>query len=321
MTNLKLLSSLLTLIFVCSTIGLLAQNDIPFGDLPPNPEYGKCYAKCKMPDQYEYVETQQLVKAAGSKTRTIPAQYETRTEQIVIKDASTRLVTIPARYETRTEQVVIKEAETSTRTIPAKYKTVKERVLVSPARGAWTKKKKSPNCFSANPDDCYVVCWEEKAAEYKTVTRTVEVSPESTTSKTKPAQYKTIKKRVLVEPARVEEKVVPAQYKTISKRVLISPARTETIPVPAQYKTVREKKLISVGSYTGWTEILCAAKTTSNKVSQVQRALKAAGYAPGPIDGVMGIKTQAALKQYQTDKGLPLGNLNMQTLQALGVQG
>jgi len=27
-------------------------------------------------------------------------------------------------------------------------------------KGQWVKKKKSPNCFSANPDDCYVACYE-----------------------------------------------------------------------------------------------------------------------------------------------------------------
>ena len=35
----------------------------------------------------------------------------------------------------------------------------------------------------------------------------------------------------------------------------------------------------------------------------------------------MGLKTQAAMAQYQNDKGLPVGNLNIETLKALGVEG
>jgi len=34
----------------------------------------------------------------------------------------------------------------------------------------------------------------------------------------------------------------------------------------------------------------------------------------------MGVKTQAAMAQYQTDKGLPVGNMNLETLKALGVE-
>jgi hypothetical protein len=34
----------------------------------------------------------------------------------------------------------------------------------------------------------------------------------------------------------------------------------------------------------------------------------------------MGTRTKAALVQFQKDKGLPTGNLNIDTLKALGVQ-
>jgi peptidoglycan hydrolase-like protein with peptidoglycan-binding domain len=47
--------------------------------------------------------------------------------------------------------------------------------------------------------------------------------------------------------------------------------------------------------------------------------LNAAGFNCGAADGVLGVRTQTALKQFQTEKGLPIGNLNIQTLEALGV--
>jgi cytoskeletal protein RodZ len=58
---------------------------------------------------------------------------------------------------------------------------------------------------------------------------------------------------------------------------------------------------------------------TSGKVSQIQEALRAKGYDPGPTDNVLGAKTRTALTQFQKDNNLPVGNLNVETMRALGV--
>jgi len=302
--------------------------DIPFEDLPPA-ELGKCYAKCKIADQYENASVQQLVKEASTKLTKVPAQYETRTEQVLKKEGRTDYKVIPATYRTITEQVEIAPATTKIVTIQPKYKTETRKVLVTEARGEWVKKKKSPSCFSKNPDDCYIVCYEEKPAVYRTESYQVLVDNgaggtsvsggASTREETIPAKYKTVTKRVIDTPARVEEIVVPAQYTTVTKKVMISPETVRQETIPAVYKTVNERRLVSTGGYTVWTEILCPSQRSDSKISAVQRALNAAGYNCGAADGVLGLRTQTALKQYQTDKGLPIGNLNIQTLQALGV--
>ena len=49
---------------------------IPFDDLPPNSEYGKCYAKCRQPDIYETVSRSVLVKEASTKIIKVAAVYE-----------------------------------------------------------------------------------------------------------------------------------------------------------------------------------------------------------------------------------------------------
>ena len=90
------------------------------------------------------------------------------------------------------------------------------------------------------------------------------------------------------------------------------------------------KKLYIAGQLTeasnGKTfEVICPAdeKPTATiawaSKEDTQRALNAAGYNAGSPDGVMGVRTQSALKQFQNDKGLPIGNLNLETLKALGV--
>ncbi len=63
-------------------------------------------------------------------------------------------------------------------------------------------------------------------------------------------------------------------------------------------------------------------KMTTGKADnrEVQEALKAKGNDPGPIDGRMGAKTQAALKAFQEANGLKAtGQLDSQTAEKLGV--
>jgi Putative peptidoglycan binding domain len=53
---------------------------------------------------------------------------------------------------------------------------------------------------------------------------------------------------------------------------------------------------------------------------RVQRRLKELGHDPGPIDGRLGLQTQAALKAFQTDYGLAAtGEIDAETRAALGL--
>ncbi len=57
-------------------------------------------------------------------------------------------------------------------------------------------------------------------------------------------------------------------------------------------------------------------------VRQVQQALKSRGFLAGPVDGMMGPATERALRQFQESENLQTtGQLNRQTIAALGVQG
>ncbi len=59
---------------------------------------------------------------------------------------------------------------------------------------------------------------------------------------------------------------------------------------------------------------------SSEQVKAVQKALQDKGMDPGPIDGVMGPKTMAALKAFQKDQKLTeSGRLDDQTRNKLGV--
>jgi peptidoglycan hydrolase-like protein with peptidoglycan-binding domain len=58
------------------------------------------------------------------------------------------------------------------------------------------------------------------------------------------------------------------------------------------------------------------------RIGQAQERLKAAGYDPGPIDGVLGPQTRAALRRYQASQGLPMtGTLEEATRESLVPSG
>ena len=62
------------------------------------------------------------------------------------------------------------------------------------------------------------------------------------------------------------------------------------------------------------------ANLDQRTVRQVQQALSDKGHSPGPIDGVMGPRTRAALQDYQRSQNMTAGGLDSRTLESLGVQ-
>lgn len=224
-------------------------------------------------------------------------QYTFTSKQVINTPKIVKKVELPALYVTVYDTVVTKPARIKSETIPAVYETVKEQKMVAPATTKWVKGKADAGCLSADPEDCQVMCL-------------VEV----------PAQYKTISKRVMKSEAYTKTIQIPMEYKIVAKQVKVKDVSYAEQIIPATYKTVQERVLLRKGGYQGWKEILCNSELTSQKIMSIQRALLAAGFNPGPIDNIFGAKTKEALVAYQRAKGLPVGNLNIETLKSLGVQ-
>ena len=156
-------------------------------------------------------------------------------------------------------------------------------------------------------------------AEYKTTVDRVMDTPPTTRKVEIPAEYKTITKTVVVRPAETRVIEIPAEYKNIKKTVLVKPAETKVTDIPAQYRTVSNRRLVKPGGFSEWREVLCQNKINAVKIREIQAALKSRGYDPGPVDNIMGKQTKSALVKYQKDNGLPIGQLDFETLKSLGV--
>lgn len=65
-----------------------------------------------------------------------------------------------------------------------------------------------------------------------------------------------------------------------------------------------------------------AAGQGSDRTRAAQQALKDKGFDPGPIDGIDGPKTDAAIRDYQKQNNLAVdGRLNAQVMDSLGLHG
>ena len=144
-------------------------------------------------------------------------------------------------------------------------------------------------------------------------------TPATTREEVIPAEYATITKQMIASPASTREEAIPAEYSTSSRSVLKAAAATREIEIPAEYTTLTKRRLVKKGGFTEWREVVCDYKVTASLNRQIQRALRDRGYDPGPIDNIIGTKTKAALVKFQKDNGLPVGNLNVETMKALGV--
>ena len=98
-----------------------------------------------------------------------------------------------------------------------------------------------------------------------------------------------------------------------------SPAQVKENRVAAKKQDVVRRVKTGEGKMD-WRPILCETNASRGMVSKIQQALYNQGFDPGPIDGVMGQGTHAAVRAFQKKKGLAVGGLTMETLKALGVR-
>ena len=297
-----------------------AQIDPSMGTPPQPTEFGKCYAKCWISDKYDYVEERVQLTGGETTSKKVPAKYETAYEEVLIKEASTKYVAIAAVYETITKKVMSKEGSCKVNYTPAQYETKTTQKLVAAASGQWERKLKTPNCLSSNPDDCYILCWVEVPAVYDYDVDMVEISAEKYDTIYTGEEYTTVTVTALKTPATYTVSDVPAKYKSVPVQKLVKCEDIITNTTDATYKTNKRKVLIEAGGYTDWVEVVCDIDIDVSLVKRVQQKLNALGYNTGTPDGIMGSNTKRALEKYQTDKGLPVGNLNIATMESLGVK-
>jgi len=221
----------------------------------------------------------------------IPATYKTVTKQVIVTPETTKTVTIPAVYKTVATNELAAAASTKTVNIPATYKTVTRTNKVSDARYAWSNSAMEKNGMSRTSS---VICKVAIPAVTKVITSQVVATPAVSKTISIPATYKTVEVTKVVTPERAKKTIIPATYKTVSKQVKVSDQSVK------------------------WMPVLCKSSMTVSTISKIQSALTAAGFKT-PVTGRLDATTKASVKAYQTQKGLTVSGLSIDTLKHLGV--
>lgn len=234
-----------------------------------------------------------------------PTEYRTKTERVLVKQAGERIEVTPPIFDTVTDRILVQEAAERYEVTPALYETRTERVMVRPATSEWKLVKN---------DTIYGVLTQTNAVQ----TRIDEATGEVMCKIEVPAKYETIEKQVLVAPPRLKTVRIPEKYETIKRRVLKQPASQRRLPIREEYKTIVTQELAK-DAELGWVSVLCQTNLSASTVRDVQTRLKQAGHYAGPIDGLYGNGTAAAVKKYQRANGIAPAGLTADTLRRMGV--
>jgi hypothetical protein len=224
----------------------------------------------------------------------VPAKYKTITKRVLKSPATTKSVTTPAQYQTQNVRKLKTPAQERVIDIPETYQTITKTVKTSDPSTTWYATDKSSSASGNATGN--VLCYKEKPAIYKTVSRQVVKTPASTKS--------------------VE---VPAVYKTVEVRKMVASPQEKRIEIPATYGQVTKTDKVSEGSME-WRPVLCQANMTRSKIKEIQTALKTNGHYYGPIDGVVGSQTINAMQKFQRAKNLTTTRfLTIESVKELGV--
>ena len=175
------------------------------------------------------------------------------------------------------------------------------RVKIRDGDSKWILQEKlDRNCVSANPKDCIGLIKQEDPPHYKTI------------------RFRENEAFVVLETKRLRASA------SIELVDLSFPELKEGETYQT-YKDGNEVLYIKTraGDWTGWREILCGCGdgvSRGRTISEVQEALFQAGYYDGEIDNEMNVQTKAGLVKFQKDKGLPVGQLDLETLRALEIR-
>ena len=286
-------------------------------DLPPNFNPNSCYARIFIPARTTQRDQQVVVRDGYETLQLQQATYRVVEREIVLRPAYTRVEYVPPRFETRKQEIVtaprrieyaLAEADFVTKDVPVK---IRERYETWDA-----------NCSAAAPvagASAEVLCRKVVPPEYKTIKREVVKRSPRLIERVIPAKTQSVAVAVMVQPPERREIPIAAKVMRVQVMEQVTPMKQNRIQVPARTINV-PVEVIAQDARVEWRETVCDAVADRRFVREVQRALRRHGYNPGPIDGLMGGKTMAALNRFQRLEGLSQGGLLLETLQALGIR-
>lgn len=255
---------------------------------------------------------------------TVPAQYKTVNKRVLVRPAQNARKFIPAVYKTVKQKQRVSGALYKTVKRPARYATKNYRVQVAGAKYVWRPVLCATN---APKHHKYKAKYRKPAAIHRPVKRAVHRKqynrPAAGNGGISYAQYLAVMNAPLKSKASKKKRVKKKAAKKMMPKKLM-PKKVKATAMPEE-QAVKMAPLVKDAPKveTKATETKKPAKNKAqiqrNIVYGIQAALKSKGYNPGALDGKMGPNTAAALKAFQSSRGLPVGVLSKDTFRALGL--
>jgi len=200
-------------------------------------------------------------------------------------------------------------------------------LLAQTTRDEINREYKSRTSFGAEPGKCFAKCLIKPF--YERVTFDLPVFNGINTDQkgvykesilTKPEESKWIKSRI---DERCESSVSNDCFKWTLKSSSAEYSTVFSVDTALikeyDWQTFTEYIKIRDGGSTEWRAVVCDPDVTDLLISSIQHALKERNYYQGEITGTLDLKSRNALHSFQTDYGLPVGNLDYETLDTLEV--
>ena len=109
----------------------------------------------------------------------------------------------------------------------------------------------------------------------------------------------------------------PAVEESCDKTLCVEPTVTTTRSEP-EYK-IFTKIEVQTGSFSELREVLCSDNINGYMIREIHSALESKGYKTGDKADEIDAQTKATLIQFQKANNLPIGQLDLKTLEALGI--
>lgn len=305
------------------------------------------YKSRTIPAQYKTVVNRVMVKPAyntwrkghGAITRIdnmtgeimcrvkIPAVYKTVKKRVLVRPAKTLRTFVPAVYKTVKQKQFVSPALYKTVRTPDRYKTKNYRVKTGGARYVW----RAVLCKTNAPKHYGKKHYAKRVSKnYKKTSKKYHKVASNHTRRVAPKQYrqapKHYRKVAVARKPVVRNHNYATQYKQsgINYQDYLRVMNTGSKNTASSYQT--PKRINRKVSYRNTVNIKkqstprkIKADTRRGIVYGIQKALKAKGFDPGSMDGKMNAGTAAALKAFQSSRGLPVGRLSKDTFRALGM--
>jgi Putative peptidoglycan binding domain len=270
---------------LCLPMALMAQNDWTF---PKNAISGKTYVQCLIfpPDT--------LIDNIKCQYPIPPIEWEGARFMVQESYQLKTIIKLPV-FDTILLKIPV-DKTTHLANIPDLYDVKDVDMLLIPESEKWILMKKTSIRF-LNLDTINCMVWGK--AEI-------------------PRQHKYVPTLTLKSTAH-QLRIDSSNLLIIRQVVKISSIEIKEETVPPEFKTIVVRKA-QHRFWSGFREIIICSSADTTQIIRIQESLKRLHYYRGRITNKIDRRTKKALTKYQKDKGLPIGNLNVETLKSLGVE-